>query len=292
MSSKEQTEKSADLATVNVHLPTTHVHVLTIPLQVNQQQAYMIDQRLQACGKLANAVRGDLLGRVTQMKRDPIYRRWVQKEKSSRRTAALNFMCKKYYLTSYGAQELARQHWRDSIWMMDLFDSHTANSIGADVWVPVQEFMFKKAGRPRFKPAVDMNMIWGTSQQGVTFDNDRIEWGFKKRPGHRLHLELDCFASHRAKYLPNGEEQVQRAGIKREVVRGKTRYFALLYIKGPAYRNPEYLASLDPDSWVGFDQGPSKTAVVGENESFVIDRATPEIMREVTKAAARKRRQG
>jgi transposase len=84
-------------------------------------------------------------------------------------------------------------------------------------------------------------------------------------------------SSERVDRLVNNGK-VKGAAVKRETVRGKPRYFALVRIKGEPYRNPEYLNEVNKGAVVGLDAGPSKLVAVSNGVALEINRAPRELL--------------
>jgi putative transposase len=268
-------------------------YVVTVPLVVNARETSIVDARLRARGKLINATLGTLSGRVVQMRRD---RRWraAQQLAGSARSKALGALRHEYGLTSAGAYRVAFDHWQASGWMGEMFGARVALAVGSEVFTQVKNWMFGHTGRPRHQPSADMDVIWGNDNKAsLRFKDGRVEFtSATKRKGLVLDVAREWRPGTRKWALHVEGRRVVRVGIKREEVRGATRYFALICLAGAPYRNPDYLESLDAgaESVVGLDVGPSLLAVVGEHDSVLLNRAPKELLARRKAQAARTRR--
>jgi hypothetical protein len=265
-------------------------HVLAIPLIVNQRETSILDQRLQARGKLLNATLGTVLGRVESMYRDPRYRSaqgFVAQERSKR----LGALRREYGLTVNGARAVAFEHWQASGWMTGVFGGRVALAVGLDVHVQVKNWMLGHTRRPGYRPSADTSVIWGNDNRGSLFmKGDQIVFSCAtKRKSLRLALAREWREGTRKWGLHLQDKRVVRVGIKREQIRGRDRYFALVCIEGAPYRNPQYLARVRAGT-VGLDVGPSLLAVVGEDESYKLNRAPRELLAQRKLAGVRERR--
>jgi transposase len=265
-------------------------YVLTIPLVDNQRETSILDQRLQTRGKLLNATLGTALGQVESMYRDPRYRAaqgFIAKERSQR----LGALRREYGLTMNVARTVAFKHWQASGWMTRVFGARIALAVGAEVHVQVKNWMLGHTRRPGYRPSADTSVIWGNDNKGslVLRDAQIVFSSATKRKSLRLALAREWREGTRKWDLHLQDKRVVRVGIKREQVRGRDRYFALVCIEGAPYRNPQYLARVRAGT-VGLDVGPSLLAVVGEDESYKLDRAPRELLVQRKLAAVVERR--
>jgi transposase len=238
----------------------------------------------------STATLGTVLGQVECMYRDPRYRTaqgFVAQERSKR----LGALRREYGLTMNGARTVAFKHWQASGWMTEVFGSRIALAVGAEVHVQVKNWMLGHTRRPGYRPSADTSVIWGNDNKGSLFmKGDQIVFSSAtKRKSLRLTLAREWREGTRKWGLHLQGRRVVRVGIKREQVRGRQRYFALVCVEGAPYRNPEYLARVRAGT-VGLDVGPSLLAVVGEDESYKLNRAPRELLAQRKLAGVRERR--
>jgi len=84
-------------------------------------------------------------------------------------------------------------------------------------------------------------------------------------------------------------KKVVRAGLKKELVRGRERYFALLCIEGKSYRNKDYLAQVTSELQA-LDLGPGVFGQCSSEEGSVLPLLTPEAHQERKDTQKQKRR--
>jgi len=265
-------------------------YVLTVPLVVDQREASIVDARLRARGKLRNATLGTLLGRVEQMRRDTRWRA-AQRLGGAARSKALGGLRHEYGLTSAGAYRIAFDHWQSSGWMTEMFGSRVALAVGSEVLTQVKNWMLGHTERPRHQPSGDMDVIWGNDNKAsLRFKDAHVEFtSATKRKSLRLELAREWRPGTRKWALHLEGRRIVRVGVKREDVRGRTRYFALICLEGSPYRDPDYLVATR-EGVVGLDVGPSLLAVVGEDNGVLLNRAPKAALAQRKARAARIRR--
>jgi transposase len=175
--------------------------------------------------------------------------------------------------------------------MSRVFGSRVAFAVGTEVLTQVKNWMLGHTDRPCHQPSALMDVIWGNDNEAsLRFRDGRVELSSATK---RKSLALDVARGWRPgtrKWALHLEgRRVVRVGVKREEVRGRARYFALVCLEGQPYRNAEYLASTQ-DGVVGLDVGPSLLAVVGEHESVLLNRTPKELLAQRKARAARMRR--
>jgi hypothetical protein len=224
------------------------------------------------------------------MRRDP---RWrvAQKLGGDGRSKALGALRYEFGLTSAGAYRVAFDHWQASGWMPTVIDSRVSNAVAQQVWTEVKNWLLGHTQRPGFHPSADEDVCWGNGNRaGLRLKRARVHWPCQtKRKTLNVELARDWRPGTRKWALHLEGRRVARVGVKREEVRGRTRYFALICLDGAPYRNRDYLASTR-EGVVGLDVGPSLLAVVGEHESVLLNRAPNELLAGRQAQAARIRR--
>jgi hypothetical protein len=264
--------------------------VVTVPLVVNPREAGIADARFRARGKLVNATLGTFVGRVEQMRRDSRWRT-ARQLSGEERSDALRLLRYEYGLTPDGARRVAFDHWQASRWMPEMFGSRIALAVGTEVWTQVKNWLLRHTEKPGYQPSAEMDVIWGNDNKAsLRLKDGRLVFTSSTK---RKSLELQLArkwrpGTHKWKLHLEGR-RVIRVGIKREEVRGHTRYFALICVEGLPYRSPEYLAETK-EGVVGLDVGPSLLAVVGEDASMLLNRVPRELIARRRRQAARMRR--
>jgi hypothetical protein len=134
-------------------------HVVIIPLRASTADLERVRFLIKTAGQLRNAALQTMLSRIEQMRRDPKWRELRDERKSKARTAAYNDLKKKYQVSEFDAIRVAQKHAKDSVWIRDHLDGRAVTSIGKEVWVPVQSWLYGGAGKPRFQKAGERTLF-------------------------------------------------------------------------------------------------------------------------------------
>jgi hypothetical protein len=134
-----------------------------------------------------------------------------------------------------------------------------ALAVGTEVWTQVKNWMLGHTGRLRHHTSAGMDVIWGNDNKAsLRLKDGRVVFtSATKRKSLELALARGWRPGTRKWRLHLEGRRVVRVGIKREEVRGRLRYFALICVEGLPYRNPERRAEAR-DAVVGIDVGPSR----------------------------------
>jgi transposase len=231
------------------------------------------------------------------MRRDPRYQQ-ARLLTGRERTDAFRQLRREYGLTEYGACGIARRHWQASGWMSDLVDGRSVHALASELMQNVDEWLYGRARKLRFKPADSLRTVWGESDQaGLVLRDGRVRWNTRrgakgKLARKSLSLSVDWGAISRARREHVQSQRVVRVGVQREQVRGRERWFVLLCLEGLPYRNPSYLEQVKHEAAVGLDLGPSALAVVGAESGELIPLISrDELEREHEQAKHRRRQQ-
>jgi putative transposase len=262
-------------------------HVLRLPLVVNGREAAILDQRLRVRGRLRNAALQTMLAHLEALRSDPRWQR-ARSLASRQKRDAYRELEREYGFSKREACNAAFAHWRASRWMPSVIDSRIALELGTEVWQQVAAYAQGRQGRPRFRPARESACVWGADNHaGLVLRGRRVVWRNRLTPRKNLSLELALSEREFSKRVTGRE--VVRVGIKRELVRGRVRFFALLCLAGEPYRDQQYLESVN-DSVVVIDAGPSQLALVTETSSERLSLAPPELLEQRRREQQRLRR--
>lgn len=273
-------------------------HVLKLPLETNPRDESILDSRLQVAQKLKNDVRGLLLKRADGMRNDP---RWRAARRMPKRTegqmldrqVAYDALWAEYRLTREDAARLGEQVRNQRGWMRDILTVQLANKAGLEVYANVKAWLYGTKGRPRFRASAAPSTIWANQvDNGLVVRDGYLYWHAltkSKRKSLRLAIDYTGLTSARRAHLDSLE--VQRYGLSREIVRGRWRYFLQVSLKGVAYRNPDYLATVDHGGLVGIDPGISYMALVSGEDSEVLPLISERELKKARGRARHRRRQ-
>ena len=70
-------------------------HVVTVPLRASTAEIERVKFLIKTAGQLRNATLQTMIGRIEQMRRDPVWRDLKEEKKSKARTTAYNELKKK-----------------------------------------------------------------------------------------------------------------------------------------------------------------------------------------------------
>ena len=280
------------------------IHTVAVRLRGRAHEAHGIDQRLFAPGQLRNAVVRDARQRVELLRRDPLWRSHATISVPRERQAAYAQLRHEYKVVETATRERACAHWKASGWMSDLLDRRAANALGREVWQSVEAWLYRGGGRPRTRHPRERNIVEGNDLGGgLVLKSGRLVWSTqainrsKGRLGRkRLDLTLDwsCLASSQRAYVQAHLPTLRRVGIRRDVVCGCARYWALLCLACAPYRSQDYqerIARRPAGDVVGLDMGPTEQAWVSNDAAGVIRPGDVALQRAKHAAARERRRQ-
>ena len=257
------------------------MHVIRIPLEATRRDLQIVSEALGIVGKLRNAALGEMLQRIDAMRSDPRWGEAGDMAKSSQKNTAYRELYKDHRISQQDVVRVCHSHWKASGWMGDRIGGRAAIALAPELWQNLQEHLYGRADRPRFKPARDRSVVWNNdNKSGLLLRNGNIKWSVKtKRKCLDIPLDLSAISGPRREWLEQALEEggLRRVGIKREVVRGQERLFALICLEGEPYRSAEYLTEAAPGAdLVGLDLGPTWLAMVSGYEAQEISIATEE----------------
>ena len=272
------------------------MHTVVLPLQANDRDIQIVSEALGIVGKLRNAALGEMLDRIDLMRDDP---RWsaaakIQTPKDKR--AAYQELKKEYGVHSQDMVRICHSHWKDSKWMGDRIGGRIATALAPELWQNLEEYLYSRADRPKYKPSYERNMVWNNdNHSGLLLRDDNVQWSLKtKRKNLCVPVDLKAWSQPRREWFKArlAAGALRRVGIKREAVRGETRLFAIICLQGAPYRSREYLDSIDFSSKdiVGLDLGPTWLALVAEGEAREAPIATLERLAQEKELRRKERR--
>jgi hypothetical protein len=245
-----------------------HCHVVELPLEVNARQAMILRQRLRVVGMLRNALVQEARERVQAMRADERWAACRRIADKKERGKAYDALWAEFGLTTMGFRKLAHAHWKASKWMPDVIDARTAMATGDEVLVAHKNWVFGHTEMPHFKPSAERAVGFGqVGDRGLCLRRGQLVWNTQcARKELVIPLDLSCWPQKRREHFTS--RRVLRVGIKREIVRGTERFFALVCLEGFPYRDADYLArASDATDLLGLDMGPSYAHLVGEQAS-------------------------
>ena len=238
----------------------TSSFILTLPLHVELWQQHILKKRFNVARQMFNDCLGESMKRIRKMRKDANYKHWIAEPKSEERKQWLNSIRADFGVTEYQLHEyisISKKIFEPHI------DINTAQKIASRVWKSVSDYLFGNGETVHFKKIDELNSLEGkTNKQGIRFKDGKLEW---------LGISCKTVIRNRDTYAKQAlENRVKYVRIVREVIKGKTRYYAQLVLEGLPPRKVntatgELKVSLgEGDS--GVDIGTSTVAVVGEQD--------------------------
>ena len=243
---------------------TTPSFIVAVPLRVNDQQNRFLEKAFDFGRTVYNATLGTALGRLQRMRESKEWRDARNMPKGKERTDAFNKLHKQYSLTEYGLVTVANNH-RKASGRNDI-GAHEAQNIGKTVFKALNAYMFKGAGRPRFKSfRRGLNSIEGTSNTEIIFKPERGVVVWRKRA-------MKCLipdTPYMKEALAPGR-RVKYCRIVRRRLNGVQRWFAQIVVEGLPPVRKVYAPQCEV---VGIDPGPSRIAYFHERHAGIADLA-------------------
>ena len=151
---------------------TTPTFVIEFALRVNDQQNRSLTQKFEFGRMLYNATLGTALGRLQRMRESEQWRQVCAMPKGKERNKRFSELQKSCGLTENGLRTIANNH-RKASGRNDI-GAHEAQCIGRTVWRALGRYLFKDAGKPRFKSFTrGLNSIEGTDNHEIMYKPER-----------------------------------------------------------------------------------------------------------------------
>lgn len=226
--------------------------VLTLPLKVTPSQEKLLLFRLEAARQLYNACLGEEMRRLKLFRESKAYIKAVQLPKGAEKTVEFKRLNALYQLKESDLHRYAVKI-KNSCFIKDHLDVHTAQKIATRAFKTVNEYVFGKRGKPRFKSKGQFDSVESKSNaSGIRFRNNSVLWNS---------LKLPCIFDKKDKY---GVEthglscKTKYVRIIRRKINGKNRFYAQLIQEGLPKQKSKNLIG---NGIVALDVGPSTVAV-------------------------------
>lgn len=232
--------------------------ILELPLVTGDQERRPLKRKFALARTLYNATLGQALGRLKRMREDARWRHARTLPKGRERNALFNSLQREYQLTENGLRTLANNH-RGASGRTD-FGAHEAQCIGRTVYRALERYMFKGAGKPRFKSfRQGINSIEGTDNHEIMFKPEQRAVVWRKHVYPVIIPETNYVREALADpHDASKPRRVKYCRVIRRTVHGKEAWYVQLALEGLAPVRHVYAPPSEP---VGIDPGPSQIAV-------------------------------
>ena len=246
---------------------TTPTFVIELPLRVNDQRNRFLTQAFEFGRTLYNATLGTALGQLQRMRESKEWRETRDMPKGKERSERFSELQRTRRLTENGLRTIANNH-RKASGRNDI-GAHEAQCIGRTVWRALERYLFKDAGKPRFKSKNrGLNSIEGTDNREIMYKPERQAIVWRKQV---LRL-VDVETPYREEALTDSldksrSKRVKYCRIVRRTINGTKRWFAQICLEG----QPPVRKIYAPQSEVvGIDPGPSQIAYFHEHYADIV----------------------
>ncbi|MBK1726450.1 RNA-guided endonuclease TnpB family protein [Halorhodospira neutriphila] len=237
----------------------TFVHEL--PLVVTPGVDRVLETRLHAARQVFNATLGEGLRRMDLLRESRAWRRALDMPKGRARNETLWGLRQEAGLSDSELQQVARTHWHAG-GFRERLDTHVVQKLGTRAWKAIEEHLYNKRGRPRFKGARRFRTIEGKSNAaGLRFRDGAVEW-----KGLKLPVRIDPKDKHGVEAHALAS-RVKHVRLVRRTMKGRVRWFAQLVLQGTPWQKAKNKVACGQE--VGLDIGPSTIAAVGDDDAFL-----------------------
>lgn len=236
---------------------TTPTFVIELPLRVNDQQNRFLTQAFEFGRTLYNATLGTALGQLQRMRESKEWRETRDMPKGKKRSKRFSELQRTRGLTEYGLKTIANNHRKAS--GRNYIGAHEAQCIGRTVWRALEWYLFKDAGKPRFKSkSRGLNSIEGTDNREIMYKPECQAVVWRKQVLRLVNADTPYRKEALADPLDKSRsKRVKYCRIVRRTINGTKRWFAQICLEG----QPPVRKIYAPQSEVvGIDPGPSQIA--------------------------------
>ena len=248
----------------------TPTFLVELPLRVDAQQAKHLRAHFEVARCLYNALLGEAISRLKQMRADPRWQqaRLIPKTQKQERSALFSHLRQAYGFSEYALHAYATD--ARTCWIADHIDSNTAQKLATRAYQAANRVCLGQAKKVRFKTkGRGLNSVEGKNNtQGLRFVLQVPEEGnegFLLWQQDRLSALIDWDdpvikhgLGQRVKYVRLIRRQASTPQAQGADCEGY-RYYAQLALEGIPYQKPKHQVGL---ATVGLDLGPATIAIV------------------------------
>jgi len=238
----------------------TDTFIHEIPLKTTPHDKVVLDIRLDAARNLYNACLRESFRRLDLMRESKAYQAARIMPKGTSRNEAFKICQREHAFLEYSLHSFAAGICK-ACWLGDHLDAFTIQKTATRAFEAVEQYMFGKRGRPRFKCKGWLASIEGKSNvSGIRWRDNKVLWsGLELEPvfdmKDRHGVEAHALTS-RIKYLR----------LVRRILSNKVRWCVQLVLEGKAPHKAKNIISEDS---CGLDIGPSTIGAVASKDAFL-----------------------
>jgi len=242
---------------------TSASFICELPLQATPADERELLIRLDCARQIYNACLGTSLRRLAQLRESRAYKVACQLPKGPRGSEAAQKRKQAFADANeaVGFREYDLHSWAKQFgqtWLAtNRLDSLTVQKIASRAFQAVEQYAFKRRGKPRFKSKGQFDSVEGkTNTSGILWRANTVKW---------LDLELPAIIPPDDPVIAHGLScRTKFARIVRRKLGQRNRFYVQLVCEGQPYRKPQHTLG---EGVVGLDLGPSNIAIVTEKSA-------------------------
>jgi len=247
---------------------TTASFIVELPLRVNAQQSKRLRAHFEAARCLYNALLGEAMKRLKQIRADPRWQETRNLPKSKERTTLFSQLREEYGFGEYALHAFATR--ARTSWIADHIDSNTAQKLATRTYLAAHRVCLGLASKVRFRSrGRGLDSVEGkTNTCGIRFVMQKPEEGnagwlvWQHEYLQALIDWSDPVVTHglsqRIKYVRLVRRRASSPHAQGADCEGY-RYYMQLVVEGVPYLKPKHTVGA---STLGLDLGPSTIAIV------------------------------
>lgn len=213
----------------------TQTFILELPIKADDSQSRTISKKFEYGRMLYNATLGSGLGRLTQMRQDPEWRRALGMVKGKERNELFRSLNRQYRLTEYDFHADIARH-REGTKRKGELGINEAQKLASQAFNAVSRYMFKQGGWPRFKSFKrGLHSLEGkTNTTGLKFKPEKMQLDWCRKT-YLVMLDPEDEYALEALYADNERTQFKRIKYNRIVCRdmkGVKRFYLQVVLEG------------------------------------------------------------
>lgn len=237
----------------------TPSYILELRLDVSSKDDAVFIRSIEAHRQLYNAVLGESLTRLNQMRQDGAFDKARKMKKGQEKTSAFKALRDKYGLTENCLEKYAKAC-RDNCYIRDHVRSADSQATADRAFDAVMAYAYGKKGRPRFKGKRRFRSIEGKQNTVVSVKKNTLSY-----LGRKVLVLFDGRKKER-EYQQFDQANIKYCRILWRNVDGQRRWYVQLILKGKPPIKAKYREHFAKakDKTVSADLGPSEIAIYSD----------------------------